>query len=95
MRCNTCNQEFDPGNLSSVIIHEHGENTNPAFAIGIKGKQLMGNDLYPNEGPQFWAGANNFILGGYKLDSIESDDFKRGYFQAQKDFNPSTNGKQD
>jgi hypothetical protein len=40
MKCNTCGQEFDPGNLTSVMIHEHNEDINPALAIGIKGERM-------------------------------------------------------
>lgn len=40
MKCNTCGQGFDPGNLTSVMVHEHNEDINPALAIGIKGERI-------------------------------------------------------
>jgi hypothetical protein len=41
MECEICKQEFDPGNLVSVMAHMHDEEINPALAIGIKGKKIM------------------------------------------------------
>ena len=40
MKCNTCGEEFDPGHLALVFLHEHNDDINPSLAIGIKGKEI-------------------------------------------------------
>jgi len=78
IKCAVCGELFDASSLVSVAAHEHNPELNPAECLGVVGRKLLGPDLYPDEGPQFWAGVNSFI-SGEKLDYRGTEEFKRGY----------------
>lgn len=40
MKCDICNEEFDPANLSSVLFHQHDDGIDPSGALGIKGRMV-------------------------------------------------------
>lgn len=87
MVCNRCGLSFDESDLSQVFEHEH---TGLKLKIEeVKSKKVINHarDIYPNCSIQFAMGVHNWITYGKEYDLRlmyqESDDFKRGYYQAQ------------
>jgi hypothetical protein len=84
MICNICKQTFDESDLIEVVYHEH-----ISFSINqkIKSKKIIthASEIYPNASKQFCIGVHNYLKGNYDLRNMyqESEDFKRGYYQAQ------------
>lgn len=87
MICNDCGLPFDESDLSQVFEHEH-----KGITLKIetpKSKKIISHarDLYPNCSIQFAMGVHAWLRKGSDFDQRlmyqESEDFRKGFYQAQ------------
>lgn len=85
MKCNICNSDFNPGDLSEVFYHEHKgiELTIPAPKV----KKVISNarDVYPYCGGEFAGGVHIYLQGGEMPTRPCDDDHIQGWMCAQRD----------
>ena len=87
MICNDCGLPFDESDLSQVFEHEH--NGLKLQSTEVKSKKVIkhARDIYPNCSIQFACGVHTWIKEGKDFDQRfmyqESEDFRRGFYQAQ------------
>ncbi|MNK30180.1 hypothetical protein D3C87_485930 [compost metagenome] len=87
MICNDCGLPFDESDLSQVFEHEHRGLT--FINENVKSKKVINDatDIYPGCSRQFASGVHTWINKGQDYDQRllyqHSEDFRRGYYQAQ------------
>lgn len=87
MTCNNCGLPFDESDLSQVFEHEHKGIKLKTMEVKSKKAIRHARDIYPNCSSDFACGVHVWIKQGNEYDQRlmhqHSEDFRRGFYQAQ------------